>query len=87
MAISVVNGYLCMNSCDAAKARTGQNPHASTDGSNSDSKTNTQTNDATRSNAVSFGGSLANLNNASASGAPRPTDASNAPAPSVNLLV
>jgi len=28
MAISVVNGYLCMNGCDAAKARTGQNPHA-----------------------------------------------------------
>jgi hypothetical protein len=31
MAISVVNGYLCFSSCDAAKAETGQNPHPRAD--------------------------------------------------------
>jgi hypothetical protein len=31
MAISVVNGYLCFSSCDAAKAATGQNPHPHAD--------------------------------------------------------
>jgi hypothetical protein len=31
MAISVVNGFLCFSSCDAAKAATGQNPHPRAD--------------------------------------------------------
>jgi len=31
MAISVVNGYFCANSCDAAKAKKGEDPHPSTD--------------------------------------------------------
>jgi hypothetical protein len=86
MAMTVVNGYLCMNGCDAAKARTGQNPHASTDGSNSGSSTNAQTNNATRSNAVSFGGALAGLNKTGASATPSQAGGSNAPAPSVDVL-
>jgi hypothetical protein len=28
--MEIVNGYLCMNSCDAKKARAGQNPHQQT---------------------------------------------------------
>lgn len=31
VAISVVNGYLCFNSCEAATASKGQNPRAKTD--------------------------------------------------------
>lgn len=31
MAISVVNGFLCYSSCDAAKAAKGQNPHPRAD--------------------------------------------------------
>jgi hypothetical protein len=63
MAISVVNGYLCLNGCDAAKARTGQDPHASTTASQSNSATSNKTNDATNAAAVVYGGILASLNN------------------------
>ena len=52
MAISVVNGYLCMNSCDAAKARTGQDPHASTTTGQSNANSNNQTSDTTNAAAV-----------------------------------
>jgi hypothetical protein len=31
MAISIVNGFLCFSSCDAAKAASGHNPHPRTD--------------------------------------------------------
>jgi len=31
MAISIVNGFLCFSSCDAAKAATGHNPHPQID--------------------------------------------------------
>jgi hypothetical protein len=30
MTISVVNGYVCYSSCDASKAKKGQDPHPST---------------------------------------------------------
>jgi hypothetical protein len=75
MAISVVNGYLCMNGCDAAKARTGQNPHPSTNsqsGSDSSSQANSVNGNST--NAVIYGGALAGLNSAA------PTNSHN-PAP------
>ncbi len=29
--MEIVNGYLCMNSCQAKEARAGQNPHQQTD--------------------------------------------------------
>jgi hypothetical protein len=62
MAISVVNGYLCLNSCDAAKARAGQDPNASTDGSKSNAFTQgagqSNSNGASNSPATVFGGSL-----------------------------
>ena len=63
MAISVVNGYLCMNGCDAAKARTGQDPHASTSTGQSNASSNNQTSDTTNAAAVVYGGILASLNN------------------------
>ena len=63
MAISVVNGYLCLNGCDAAKARTGQDPHASTTTGQSNSSSNNQANDTTNAAAVVYGGILASLNN------------------------
>jgi hypothetical protein len=61
MAISVVNGYLCLNSCDAAKARAGQDPNASTDGSKSNALTQgaaQSKGNSGNSPATVFGGSL-----------------------------
>jgi hypothetical protein len=54
MAISVVNGYFCANSCDAAKAKKGEDPHPSTDQGSVDG---TDRNSARADNpAVVFGG-------------------------------
>lgn len=58
MSISVVNGYLCTSSCDAAKARTGQDPHAR----NPVDQSPNAASDPTRSPAVVFGGALADRN-------------------------
>src|SRR5262249_52132768 len=57
MAISVVNGYFCANSCDAAKAKKGEDPHPSTDPGNVDGSNNSSRAD---NPAVVFGGSLSN---------------------------
>jgi hypothetical protein len=56
MAISVVNGYFCANSCDAAKAKKGEDPHPSTDTGSLDGndRSSARANDP----AVVFGGSL-----------------------------
>jgi len=57
MTISVVNGYFCANSCDAAKAKKGEDPHPSTDpGSVGGSNNSSRADDP----AVVFGGSLSN---------------------------
>ncbi len=58
VSISIVNGYLCTSACDAAKARTGQDPHPR-------SATNQTPNvrpDPSEPPAVTFGGSLSGLN-------------------------
>jgi hypothetical protein len=86
MTISVVNGYLCMNSCDAAKARTGQDPHASTTTGQSNANSNNQTSDTTNAAAVVYGGILASLNNSNSVN-PAVTSASTSHAQSINLLV
>jgi hypothetical protein len=86
MAISVVNGYLCMNSCDAAKARTGQDPHASTSTGQSNASSNNQTSDATNAAAVVYGGILASLNNGTSAN-PVATNTDTSHAQSINLLV
>ena len=86
MAISVVNGYLCMNSCDAAKARTGQGPHASTTTGQSNSSSSNQTSDTANAAAVVYGGILAGLNNTNSVN-PAVTSASTSQAQSINVLV
>lgn len=63
MSISVVNGYLCVSACDAAKARTGLDPHAS------NAADQNAASDATRSPAVVFGGALADRNTTQSAGA------------------
>lgn len=58
MSISIVNGYLCTSSCDAAKARIGQDPHPR---SAVDQTPNAKP-DSTQTPAVVFGGALAGRN-------------------------
>ena len=86
MAISVVNGYLCMNGCDAAKARTGQDPHPATDSQRHIASDNNQTNGSYGA-AVVYGGVLANTNATTVNPASASTGASAQPGnSSVNLL-
>jgi hypothetical protein len=57
MAVSVVNGYFCANSCDAAKAKKGEDPHPSTDPGSADGNNKSSRGD---NPSVVFGGSLSN---------------------------
>jgi hypothetical protein len=57
MAIAVVSGYFCANSCDAAKAKKGEDPHPSPDPGNAGGSRNSPRAD---NPAVVFGGSLSN---------------------------
>jgi hypothetical protein len=79
MATAIVNGYFCANSCDAAKAKKGQDPHSSTDpGSVNGNDRNSSRAD---NPAVVFGNSLSNtlqIYAVGATGATQPDD----PAPS-----
>ncbi len=61
MSVSIVNGYVCYSGCDAAKARTGQDPHPKSD-ANQQSGTTTPTAGGVQNAAVVFGGSLAGRN-------------------------
>jgi hypothetical protein len=59
MAVSVVNGYFCANSCDAAKAKKGEDPHPSTDSGNVNGNDgNDRSSPRADDPAVVFGGSL-----------------------------
>jgi len=58
VAVSIVNGYVCYSGCDAAKARTGQDPHPKSD-PNQQSGATTPTAGGVQNAAVVFGGSLA----------------------------
>jgi hypothetical protein len=58
MAISIVNGYFCANSCDASKAKKGEDPHPSTDPGSVDG--NDRNASRAGNPAVVFGGSLSN---------------------------
>jgi hypothetical protein len=66
VSISIVNGYLCTSSCDAAKARTGQDPHPRNDASHPQGPAS----DPTRTPAVTFGGALAGRDAIAPAGAP-----------------
>jgi len=65
VSISVVNGYLCTSACDAAKARTGQDPHPRSPAD----PTQNAPSDPTRSPAVVFGGALADRTTIGSAGA------------------
>jgi hypothetical protein len=58
MAVSVVNGYFCATSCDAAKAKKGEDPHPSTGPGNVDG--NDRSSPRADNPSVVFGGSLSN---------------------------
>ncbi len=59
MSVSVVNGFVCYSGCDAAKARTGQDPHPKTDSGRPGGST-TPTAGGVQNPAVTFAGALAN---------------------------
>jgi hypothetical protein len=60
VAVSIINGYVCYSGCDAAKARTGQDPHPKTDTSQPGATAPTA--GGVQNPAVTFGGSLADRN-------------------------
>ena len=78
MAISIVNGYFCANSCDVAKAKKGEDPHPSTDPGDVDGNDR----DSLRADesAVLFGGTLSALrsNAVTAVDGPQPADPASA---------
>ena len=63
MAISIVNGYVCTSSCDAAKARKGEDPHPLTGADKAAIAMQDKASDSSRTDgpAVLFGGSLSGL--------------------------
>jgi hypothetical protein len=80
VAITIVNGYLCTSSCDAAKARTGQDPHPRSE----INQTPNSRPAATESAAVTYGGALTGQNAVAPTGTAAPTGAtSKGPAPAV----
>ena len=76
MAVSIVNGYVCYSGCDAAKARTGQDPHPKSD-PNQQSGATTPTAGGVQNLAVVFGGSLANRNTVAPAATSQQTGAAN----------
>jgi hypothetical protein len=68
MSISVVNGYVCFNSCDVKRAETGKNPHDNPGQLDNDPRANSHRSDGTPGDqpAVTFGGALRDLMTASA---------------------
>ena len=80
MAISVVNGYFCFNSCQAALASKGKNPHA-TNAGNSDADAAAAAGLSPPDNpAVILGGKLSATSSSNATGSN--ATGSNATAPS-----
>ena len=63
MAISIVNGFFCANSCDVSKAKKGEDPHPSTGASEIDVDGTGVPSNRRRFDqpAVLFGGSLSGL--------------------------
>ncbi len=79
MSVSIVNGYVCYSGCDAAKARTGQDPHPKSDTGQPGATLPTA--GGVQNPAVTFGGSLADRNAVAAAGSSQQT-ATNANPPS-----
>ena len=85
LSVSIVNGYICYSGCDAAKARTGQDPHPKSDTSQSGGTTPTA--GGVQNPAVTFGGSLATRNavTPAASSQQAAATSANSPSNSVDL--
>jgi hypothetical protein len=67
MSVSIVNGYVCFNSCDVKRAETGRNPHDNPGQLDNDPRANNHKPvGATEDQAVSFGGALKDLMTANA---------------------
>jgi hypothetical protein len=68
MSISIVNGYVCFNSCDARRAETGKNPHDNPGQLDNDPRANSHKPAGTPDDqpAVTFGGALKDLMTANA---------------------
>jgi hypothetical protein len=80
VAISVINGYVCYSGCDAAKARTGQDPHPKSDPSQPSGAT-TPTAGGVQNLAVVFGGTLASRNAVAPAASSQPAAAKETPPP------
>jgi hypothetical protein len=83
VAVSIVNGYACYSGCDAAKARTGQDPHPKSDTSQPGDTTPTA--GGVQNPAVTFGGSLASRNAVTPAGSSQQAAATNANPPSSSV--
>jgi len=82
--VIIVNGYICASSCEAAKARHGQDPHTQPGQlPGADSK---KSSGLDSQPAVVFGGALKNAS-AGAATASNVSGAASSPANKVNLLV
>jgi hypothetical protein len=84
VAIALVNGYVCYSGCDAAKARTGQDPHPKSDASQQSGAT-TPTAGGVQNLAVVFGGALADKNAVAPAASSQPSVATTAQ-PSPNSI-
>ncbi len=84
MSVSIVNGYVCYSGCDAAKARTGQDPHPKSDAGQPGGST-APTAGGVQNPAVTFGGALANRNAVAPAAASSQAGATNAP-PAQNVV-
>ena len=81
MSVTVVNGYLCTTCSEAAKARSGQNPHAP-----SPTNANAQS-DSTQTPAVTFSGALTGQNAVAPAGAAPPAGSANGSPPSAGINI
>ena len=82
MSVSVVNGFMCFSSCDAAKAAKGENPHPKPDAAIPAENKGGAGSAARETPAVVFGGTLASQRNSVApDGAGQATGAASAPTP------
>jgi len=92
---SFVNGFLCTSGCDVAKARRGVDPHPKTDDAQNVTKpANADGTTMGRTDAVTFGGSLASntapvtsANVVTGASATQPSAETNVQSQTVNLLV
>ena len=89
MAVTVVNGYLCTSCAEAAKARSGQDPHAQSlaNPSPNGSSNAAQASNATQTPAVVFGGTLTGQNAVAPAGNAAQTGGASGSPPSAGINI